>query len=244
MKTSFLLLSTALAVAASVANAEVTIDDFSSGAFSGLLAATPASATTFAQQAGTMASGSRQWSLWARGAEGTGALVDISPRGLELRSNTGVVHRTDWVWGETYDGHDHPMDLDLSGESVLRFAFADVPRGLNFNVQLYYDHRIDNYSQLGINITPHEGPVNIDFSLADFVAHVADPAIGADLSHVTGLHMITQSGGYVGTGGEGFRLLSISAVPEPGPAWTMAAGLLALAGMARRRSGDAGRASR
>lgn len=65
---------------------------------------------------------------------------------------------------------------------------------------------------------------------------MTDPS-QADFSQVSGLFLISQSGGYVTGGGEGFRLTSISAVPEASPAAMMAAGLgvIALLGAKTRR---------
>jgi len=225
------------------AHAVVMVDDFSSGAFSGAFAAAPAphDPTYHRQQTGTMASGYRDWYLLVRGPEDLGALVDITPAGFDLRSNMGVGHRFDWFYGETYVGYDHSMLLDFSHESTLRFGFAEVERGLNFNVLIYFRHQIDNYAQLGINIAPTSSPVNVDFQLADFVA--ADHTRPVDFSQVSGIYIVTQSGGYYAGGGESFRMTSISAVPEVPSGALLMAGLGAVGWAARRtRRGDEGHA--
>jgi hypothetical protein len=216
------------------AHAVVMIDDFSTGAFSGAFAAGPAPAdpTYHRQQTGTMASGYRDWYLLVRGDPSLGALVDITPAGFDLRTNMGVGHRFDWFYGETYVGHDHSMLLDLSHENTLRFSFDEVERGLNFNVLVYFRHQINNYAQLGVNIAPTHGPVNVDFAFSDFVA--ADPSRPADFSQVSGIYIVTQSGGYYAGGGESFRMTSISAVPEVPSAALLLAGLPLLAWRRRR----------
>ncbi len=232
-----LLCMAALALALPV-RADVLVDDFSTGAFSGVFAAAPGGSSAGGEQAGSMAAGHRQWQLSLFGASGLGGLVDISPAGFEFRSNLGVGHRFDWFYGDTYVGHDHRLDLDFSHEQSLRFAFAEVQRGLNFNVLLYYDGQIDNYSQVGINIAPTSTPVNIDFSFAAIAAAIAVPSRPADLSHVSGIYIVTQSGGAVAGGGESFRMTSIStvsAVPESPSAALAAAGLIALWGLRRSR---------
>ena len=162
----------------------------------------------------------------------------MSPTGFQYRSNLGVGHRFDWFYGDTYVGDDHRVDLNFSAEDTLRFSFGDAPRGLNFNVLLYYRGQIDNYSQLGVNIGPESGAFNVDFRLTDFAAAIADITRPADFSHVSGIYILTQSGGYFAGGGEGFRITSISAVsavPEPGNAAMALAGLAVLAGLQRRR---------
>ncbi len=214
----------AAALVATAAHAQVVIDNFASGALSEAFGAFPGDTTHYREQAGTMASGMRQWSLLVRGNPALGALVDVSSDGFRLQSNLGVSTRLDWFYGQTYVGHDHAMDLDLSAQQTLRFQFAEVERGLNFNVLMYFGNRIDDYGQLGVNILPSAGPVTVDFRLRDFVAASAF----GDLSHVTGLYIVTQSGGAVAGGGEGFRLTSISALPESGGGMLLGAGLVAL----------------
>ena len=226
MKTLHLFLACALAASVAVpAQSTVLVDDFSSGSASLQLGAAPIGQSVSAQQVGTMASGYRSWTIGLYGPASLGGSLDISPSGFTFREDLGVSHRFDWFYGATYIGHDHPMHLDLSGEDRLRFSFADAPLGLNFNVLLYYRGEIDNYSQMSLNIAPHPGAFDVDFAFSDFAARIAIPARPADFSDVSGIYLVTQSGGYVGTGGEGFRMTSISAVPEPSSA------LLALAGV-------------
>lgn len=220
------------------AQATVVVDNFSSGATSSMFAAAPGDANYYREQLGSMAGGARQWYLLERGRTDLGGLVDVSPTGFQYRSNLGVGHRFDWFYGDTYVGHDHRVDLNFSAEDTLRFSFGDAPRGLNFNVLLYYRGQIDNYSQLGVNIGPESGAFNVDFRLSSFAAVIADITRPADFSHVSGIYIVTQSGGYFAGGGEGFRIVSISAVsavPEPGAAAMILAGLSVLAGRQRRR---------
>ncbi len=231
MKTLHLFLACALASSLAMpAQSTVLIDDFASGPANLQLGVAPGGQFASASQAGTMASGHRQWTVGLYGPVSLGGSLDISPGGFTFREDPGVGHRFDWFYGATYIGHDHPMHLDLSGEDRLRFSFADAPLGLNFNVLLYYRGEIDNYSQVGMNIGPHAGAFNIDLAFADFAARVAVPSRPADFADVSGIYIVTQSGGYVATGGEGFRMASISAVPEPSSALLalVGAGLIAL----------------
>jgi hypothetical protein len=220
--------------AALPASAAVLVDDFSSGPASGLFAASPTDATYYREQLGAMAGGARQWYLLARGPADLGASVDVSSAGFDFHSDLGVGHRFDWSYG----GQDHPMNLDFTGENSLRFSFAQAPRGLNFNVLLYYRGQIDNYSQLGVNIGPETAPFNVDFKLSDFAAAIADGTRPADFSQVSGMYIVTQSGGYFAGGGEGFRMTNISAVtavPEAGTAALMLAGVAGLLMLRKRR---------
>lgn len=243
MKPLHLFLACALASSLAMpAQSTVLVDDFSSGAASAQLIAAPGGQFVSASQAGTMASGYRNWTIGLYGPASLGGSVDISPAGFDFREDLGAHHRFDWFYGATYVGHDHGMHLDLSGEDRLRFSFADAPLGLNFNVLLYYRGEINNYSQLGLNIGPHDGAFDVDFTFSDFAARIAVASRPADFADVSGIYLVTQSGGFVGTGGEGFRLTSISAVPEPSTA------LLALAGAGviawRRRRAVTARAAR
>ena len=217
--------SAAILACTQAAHATVLIDNFSTGSANVQLAAAPGGQSLPQSQAGTMASGYRTWTLSLYGPPTLGGSAEISPNGFEFREDIGVSHRIDWIYGATSVGHDHPMSLNLSGENALRFSFADAPLGLNFNVLMYYRGEIDNYSQLGLNITPNTAAFDVDFSFADFAAQIAVPSRPADFSQVSGIYIVTQSGAYVASGGEGFRMTSISAVPEPG------AGALALAGL-------------
>ncbi len=215
------------------AQAQVLVDDFSSGP-AGLAmhaAPNPIADSGNLTQFGNMASGKRVWSLLLSGDPALTGLVNVSPAGLDLRTDPGASHRLDLYYGGITD---HLMHLDLSQESTLRFSFADAPQGISVIVQLYYRNELDNYSQLGINLPQHEGPFTADFSLADFAAHPANAARGSDLSWVSHIHIVTQSGAVTPFGGEGYRLTSISAVPEPASAALWLAGGAAL-GLRRLR---------
>ena len=225
-----LMLALAGAVLVPAAQALVVIDDFSSGPAALAMQAhqNPDAVSTLQEQAGSMASGIRDWSLLLRGAPASTGRIGIGPAGLVLRAVAGVAHRFDLYYGGITD---HLMHLDLSQESTLRFSFADAPLGVSLVVLLYYRNEFDNYSEIGMNLPQHDGPFTADFSLADFAAHPANTARGADLTWVSHIHVITQSGAVTSFGGEGYRLTSISAVPEPAsaPLWLVgAAGLAAL----------------
>jgi hypothetical protein len=231
-----LIFASLFVLATHVASAGVVVDDFSSGAFSSSFSATPAGNVVADQEAGTMAAGMRQWSLLLAGND-LGAQVDISAAGFDFRSALGVGHRFDWIYGETYVGHDHAMNLDFSSEDTLRFSFADAPRGLNFNVLLYFRDQVDNYAQLGVNLLPSAEPFNVDFRLSNFASAIADRNRPADFSRVSGIYIVTQSGGYFAGGGEGFRITRIealNAVPEP-TGLILALTALGAAGLAGRR---------
>jgi MYXO-CTERM domain-containing protein len=234
-----LFVATALGAAmfcAGPARAEIVIDDFLTDNFSEAFAAAPADANYFRVQNGAMAGGQRLWNLLLRGADNLGATVEIGDGSFRFHSDMGVGHRFDWYYGTP---NALPLTLDLSGESTLRFQFLEAARGLNFNVLLYYRGEYDNYSQLGVNIAPHNTPFNVDFSFADFAAAIADPSRPADFSHVSHIYIVTQSGGYYAGGGESFAITSISAVPEA-PGWALVlAGVAALAGLQRRRAATA-----
>jgi MYXO-CTERM domain-containing protein len=216
------------------AQALVTIDNFASGPFNaGYVSDASGRVSVGDVETGSMAGGVRDWSVALIGPAGLGATVDISPSGFAFHSETGLGHRFDWTYGSSYVTH-HAMNLDLSGEDRLHFQFAEAPLGLNFNVLLYYNGWVGNYSQLGLNIAPQTSPFGVDFRFADFATHMANSSSSADFAHVSGIYIVTQSGSSYTTGGEGFRITSISAVPEPASAAMALAGLGVLLGLRRR----------
>jgi hypothetical protein len=107
------------------------------------------------------------------------------------------------------------MSLDLRKYNALRFSFLEVPRGLNFNVLLYFRGQADNYAQLSLNIGEHIAPFDVDFSFDSFRAKMAVPSRPADFSQLSGIYIVTQYGGWTAGGGEGFSVGTISAVSLP-----------------------------
>lgn len=234
MNTSWNLAATIVLIwlTAGPADATVVIDDFRTGPAKVALPASPqGEQAALLNQTGAMAGGHRTWTALLRGPELLGGSVDISPQGFTLQTDAGVYHRIDWLYGDTHDGRP-PMRLDLSAADTLRFSFDAVPLGLNFNVLTYFRGEVDNLAQVGRNLLPTPGPVDLDFPFADIASRIADPGRPADFSQVSAIYIVTQSGGFVGTGGEGFRMSGISAVsavPEPGT-WILAvAGTLVVA---------------
>jgi hypothetical protein len=175
------------------AQSSVVIDDFSTGSVQFQLTAAPAGDAVSGSQLGAMASGSRYAWLGLYGPTAKGGQLNISASGLDFREDLGATHRMELLYGTP----NHPMHLDLSGESHLRFAFADAPLGLNFNVLLYYRGEVGNYSQLGVNIAPHADAFNVDFAFTDFADAVQDKTRPADFSAISTIWVITQSGAFV-----------------------------------------------
>ncbi|CAH0353123.1 hypothetical protein AQB9606_03073 [Aquabacterium sp. CECT 9606] len=167
-------------------------------------------------QAGSMVGGERflGMSLW--GDAGKAASLDIASasNAFAFSSDVGAYHRFDWSYGTTYIRYT-PISLDLGNYNALRFRFLSAPRGLNFNVLLYFRGQANNYAQLSLNIGPHADPFDVDFSFDSFRTKIADPTRPADFSLLSGIYIVTQSGGYVGDGGEGFGIGAISAVSLP-----------------------------
>ena len=197
--------------------AQLAIDDFSTGRFSAnYVIAGPGDILDSQTQVGSMAGGERLWGLLLRGPPGLAGAVEIPgpSGGFKFTSDIGIGHRFDWSYGTTYV-HYVPMSLDLSEYNALRFSFLEVPRGLNFNVLLYFRGQADNYAQLGVNIGPHTAPFDVDFSFDSFRARIAVPTRPADFSLLSGIYVVTQSGGWLPGGGEGFSVGAISAVSLP-----------------------------
>jgi RHS repeat-associated protein len=193
--------------------ARFVIDDFSTGSFHRTYLTTPPDDAIYPEtQTGSMAGGDRYYELLLRGAPNTNASVDISPAGgFNFTSDAGVGHRFDWNYGTTYIRYT-PMSLDLSGYNAIRFHFDEVPRGLNFNVLVYFRGQVDNYACAATNIWPHTTPFDVQFGFDEIAAHIADRTRSADFAKVSGIYLVTQSGGVFAGGGESFALRAITAV--------------------------------
>ncbi|MFO0699252.1 MAG: RHS repeat-associated core domain-containing protein [Nitrospira sp.] len=194
--------------------AQLIIDDFTSGAFHSTYATRHGEDVINSHvQTGAMSSGQRNWQLLLRGETGQQAAVDIQgTSGFRFTSDMGVGHRFDWDYGGVQTA---PLALDLHEYNALRFQFLEVPRGLNFNILLYFRGQLDNYAQLGVNILPHTKPFDLDFSFDRFRGAISFPTRPAQFSYVSRIYIVTQSGGYFADGGESFALRAISAVSLP-----------------------------
>ena len=214
------------------AQADVAIDDFSTGAFTKTLGVTGNSGWV-GYQSGSMVGGSRAVAVATFDGIGEAqpTTVAVTPAGaFEVQSGTGISHRVNLIYGKTPNG-DAPLALDLSKTDRIRIHFThnNSPfNQINFNITMY--ENVSPYLQIGYNVPGSAVPFDWDFMFADGILGALPGVTKFDFSNVSIMDFQAQ-------GGQDWGIDNIYAVsvPEPGNAALMFAGLGFLGWFSARR---------
>lgn len=222
---SFLALGLSLGAAQFVYAQNLTIDDFSTGHYKKTLP-TKTDVVDINVQKGTMLGGERETQFLvchqvpctaAENEFGQTASFEMRPSktpgvfsALVFDGGYKTFPRLDVFYG--INGPNVvPLHLDLTPYDRLRVSFDGLNSVVNFNLQLYSP---TGNGQLGCNLGPGPLPFTVDFPLVDFVTNAGT----VDLSDITYMNMISQSGGVSDLGTLSFAITRLEAVPKTAPA--------------------------
>jgi hypothetical protein len=202
-----------------MAVAQLTIDDFSSGAYKKILSTGSDDHTV----TGTMIGGERKTyfrvcqQIPCKAAENEFAQsVTFQtrpsktagvPSALILSSGYKTFPLIEVFWGIDGQNNVVPLHLDLTPYDRLRVSFDGLTEALNFNLQLYTP---TGNAQLGCNLLPVQPvppPYTVDFPLTDFIL-VGGTAI--DFSNITYIDLLANLGG-------SYAITKYEAVPASTP---------------------------
>jgi hypothetical protein len=202
----------------------LTIDDFSTGHYKKTLP-TKTAAIDINVQKGKMIGGERETvylvchqipCTTAESEFGQSATFEMRPSkgagvpsALVFDAGYKTLPRLDVFYGIN-GGDVVPLHLDLSPYNRLRVSFDGLNSIVNFNLQLYSP---TGNGQLGCNLGPGSLPFTVDFPLVDFVTNAGT----VQLSDITYMNMISQSGGFSDLGTLSFAITRLEAVPATAP---------------------------
>jgi hypothetical protein len=206
-----------------IAGAQLLIDDFSSGPYKKTLP-TKTAVTDISVQKGKMLGGVRETQYLvchqvpcntAENEFGQTAGFQIRPSknadvpsALIFSAGYKTFPRLDVFYG--VNGDIVPLHLNLTPYDRLRVSFDGLNSVVNFNLQLYSP---TGNGQLGCNLSsPSSLPFTVDFPLANF----ASPET-IELSDITYMNMISQSGGVGDLGTMALAITRFEAVPATTP---------------------------
>lgn len=194
----------------SAANAQLLLDDFSTGAY-GIRLASGRDVNT---QSGLMVGGER---LTAFLVCPPGPCGDANPfdqeAGLQIRPGrpSALIYSAGYKAAPRVDvqyGANTPLQLDLDQYDRFRVSFDGSDLGVNFNIQVFTPSA---RAQLGCNLESINSPVSIDFPFVDFVWEIGAP----DFTDISTLGLIFQSGSV--NGSNDFAVTSFQAIPAGAP---------------------------
>ncbi len=191
------------------ANAQLVLDDFSTGAYK----VKQASGQDINTQSGLMVGGDRftVFTVCPPGPCGASnpfdqeALLQIrpgSPSALIYSAGYKVAPRLDLQYG-TFT----PLQLNLGAYDRFRVKFDASDLIVNFNIVVFTP---SGWLQTGCNLSASTNSVSIDFPFADFIGP-ANP----DFTNINAIDFIFQSGSAMGT--NNFAITSLEAVPPAAP---------------------------
>jgi hypothetical protein len=196
---------------AAMANAQLLIDDFSSGTYApkAFPSTTPLQFVTSFQK-GTMAGGTRLTNFGVTNFNGNGVVVNqpctlaIGFPPLFVECGVKATHELVISYGYERKGP-APLNLSVAAYDRFRLQFDTSSTGLNVNIEVFQG----NASAIrGFNIAPNFAgiPLNLDFLFSDFVSKNGTVDFTKPLDIVA---VIIQSGN--ATGGDTYILNSLTA---------------------------------
>jgi hypothetical protein len=203
--------------------AQLTVDDFSSGAYQKTLKS--GSDNNF--QFGGMVGGSRATTFVACSPASKCAVVNPfgQPSSFQIRPKTKTTPNV-LIFNSGYKseaflavgyGFSSPMSLDLSGSyDRIRVTFDGVDGAVNFNLTVW-SNAGSVYSQLGCNFTDPslQTAFTVDFPFAKFVP--GGGSKGADFSGITNMQFLFD-GAQGASAGEDWAVTSLQAIRIGAPA--------------------------
>jgi hypothetical protein len=231
-------------LAAAPAKAAVLIDDFRDG-FSAIgvpLSAPPAASNYIGSlTTASVPGGTRELSV-AYPVGSTGTSVLIAGGGLlQATTSTGVNLAASTIYGQLA-----PLNLDLSGQNAfrldLRWAGSYVPQTAQFeDDSIILTVYANTSAGLGLNpngsafSTRVKGGTVVDLPFASFFTNSVNN-VPVNWADVDALGFAFTAGPSNTASFSSFGLASISAVPEPGPAQLLVAGIGVMVWLMRRRA--------
>jgi len=209
---------------------KLTLDDFSTGAYRKTLPTSNAGSDINLQK-GAMIGGERETQFLAchhipcttaenQFGQTSGFQVRPSkktgvPSALIFSAGYKMFPRLDVFYG--VNGGITPLHLDLTRYDRLRVSYDGLNSVVNFNLELFSP---TGSGILGCNLTSPTGsfPFTVDFPLKDFVGGGGGPI---DLSDITLMDMISQSGGVADLGTLTFAITKFEAIPPSVPPATL-----------------------
>lgn len=206
MRTRMFLLMTVGVAWPSIATAQLTIDDFTTGPKVSFLV----SGTDSGIQAGSMVGGFRSTHfLVAPFPVAHPGLLQIRQNGpLIVSCGYKVAHRLDLGYGVDASGTSVPLNLNLSAFSRLVVDFDASDAGLNFNIVLFWASGAF-WAIQGFNLGASNVPFSVSFPFANFTPGV--PGTAVDFSDIDFIAVIAQTGSPIGS--NDYAINSIKAVP-------------------------------
>lgn len=204
--------ATAILLLASLADAQLTIDDFSTGFYKKTLSSGQDTNT----QVGTMIGGNRLTGFLVCQTNPCGAsnpfgqAASIQVRAKTKIASSALIYSSGYKVSPRLDveyGTGSPLNLDLgTNYDRIRVTFDGSDLVVNFNIVVFSG---TNYSQTGCNLAAAaNGPVTIDFPFQYFTP-------GADFTNISAMDFIFQSGSAIGA--NDWAVTSFQAIPKGAP---------------------------
>ncbi len=194
-----------------VANAQLVLDNFSTGAYNIKLS----SGHDVNTQSGQMVGGERLtvFTVCPPGPCGASNPFD-QEAALQIRPGnpSALIHSAGYKVAPRVDvqyGTNTPLQLNLGQYDRIRVNFDGSNQAVNFNILVFREP--GRYGQTGCNLTASDSPVSIDFPFADFLWPVGPP----DFTNISTIDFIFQSAS--GIGSNDWAVTSFEAIPTNAP---------------------------
>jgi hypothetical protein len=190
----------------SIAAAQLTIDDFTTGPKVSFLV----SGSDSGVQPGSMVGGFRRTNfIVAPFPVAHPGLLQVRAGGpLIVSCGFKVAHRTEVSYGLDGTGANVPLNLNLSANNRLIVDFDASDAGLNFNIVLYWASGA-LWAIQGFNLAASDVPFSVVFPFAGFTPGV--PGTTVDFADIDYIAVIAQTGSAIGS--NDYAITGIKAAP-------------------------------